>query len=66
LFDIICGIEGCEPIRTNDCPFLGSGPDGGLTIALKQGACSRQCFEVERYDAKVNLYHNRTFSPKDF
>lgn len=66
LFDIIRGIEGCEPIRTNDRPFLGFDPDRGLTIALKQGACSRQCFEVARYGAKINLYYNRTFSPRDF
>lgn len=66
LFDIIRGIEGCETLKTDDHPFLGSNPDGGLTIALKQGACSRQCFEVARYGAKVNLYYNRTFSPRDF
>lgn len=66
LYDIIGGIDGCEPIKTDDRPFLGLDPDGGLSIALKQGACSRQCFEVARYGAKINLYYNRTFSPRDF
>ena len=66
LFDIINGIDGCRPIKTNDRPFLGSKPSGGLTIALKQGICSKQSFELERYGAKVNLYYNRTFSPRDF
>ena len=66
LFDVIRGIEGCRPIKTDDHPFLGSDSDSALTIALKQGVCSRQCFEVARYGAKVNLYYNRTFSPRDF
>lgn len=66
LFDIIHGIEGCETLKTDDRPFLGSDPEGGLSIALKQGTCSRQCFEVARYGVKVNLYYNRTFSPRDF
>ena len=66
LFDVIRGIEGCKPVETDDHPFFGASPDGALTIALRQGVCSRQCFEIARYGVRVNLYYNRTFSPRDF
>lgn len=66
LLDIISGIDGCRSIKTDEHPFLGSDPEGGLTISLKQGQFSCQSFEVAKYAAKVNLYYNRTFMPRDF
>ena len=66
LYDIVRGIEGCEPISTDDHPFIGTNPDGGLSISLKQGVRSCQSFQIAQCGAKVNLYYNRTFSPRDF
>lgn len=39
---------------------------GGLIISLKEGEKSCQHFELNKYNTKINLYYNRTFSRKEF
>lgn len=40
--------------------------DDGLIISLKEGEKSCQHFDLNKYNTKINLYYNRTFSPKEF
>ena len=67
LHSIISSIEGCvsEKSPTEKGRFLQI-EDGGLTLNLKSGITSCQCFEIPRLQAKVNLYYNRTFSSTQF
>lgn len=64
LYKIIRSVEGCEPVVMKDDPFLLI--DNGITISLEQGKRSCQAFEIKKSGLKVNLYYNRSFSPKTF
>ncbi len=64
LFRIIKSIDGCVLAKTDKDPFLDF--SNGLTVSLKEGKQSLQCFEIEKLGVKVNLYYNRTFSRKEF
>ena len=64
LYKIINSIEDCEPVNTKEDPFLFV--NDGITISLEQGRKSCQAFEMKKKGLKVNLYYNRSFSPKVF
>lgn len=64
LYKIIRSIDGCEPVSMKENPFLLI--DDGITISLEQGKKSCQAFEIKRYQMKINLYYNRTFSKTEF
>ena len=64
LYKIICSIEGCELVYTKDDPFLTI--EDGITISLEQGRKSCQSFEMKKAGLKINLYYNRSFSPRAF
>lgn len=65
LFYIIKNMKGCEAVKTDDNPFMSEG-QGNLTISLIEGQRSCQSFAIPASHVKINLYYNRTFSPKDF
>lgn len=64
LYKIVNSIDGCEPAEITDNPFLLA--DDGITISLEQGRKSCQAFEIKKAGLKINLYYNRSFSPKKF
>lgn len=64
LYKIIKSIDGCELINTRENPFLLT--DNGITVSLEEGKKSCQSFWIKKYDVKVNLYYNRTFSKTEF
>ena len=66
LYEIIKSIDGCEPDK-DDIEIKKFIDDSDhLTISLKQGEVSRQCFKIPNLNTKVNLYYNKTFSSKQF
>lgn len=64
LYEIVKSIQGCEPVKTDENPFISE--DNGLTLSLKESAKSCQSFELVEKGIKINLYYNRTFSPNEF
>jgi len=64
LYSIVHSIEGCVELKTNDSPFITD--NGGISLSLKEGTESSQAFELVNEGVKLNLYYNRTFTPRDF
>ena len=64
LYKIVKSIEGCEPVKTKEDPFLMI--EDGITISLEEGKKSCQSFEIKPFGVKINLYYNRTFSRTEF
>ena len=64
LYRIIRSINGCEPVKTDENPFIQT--DDGITISLRETEKSCQSFELKDQHVKINLYYNRTFSSRHF
>lgn len=64
LYKVIKSIEGCEIKTADDKPFIDN--KDVLTVSLKEGNQSCQCFELPAHGLKLNLYYNRTFSYEEF
>lgn len=65
LFHVVKSMKGCQVVRTDDNPFMSSDA-GKLIISLKEGNKSCQSFAIPSLHVKINLYYNRTFSPREF
>lgn len=65
LYKIVCSINGCLPVQSEESSFLKKSDDG-LTILLEEGQKSCQFFTIKKLHAKINLYYNRTFLKKPF
>lgn len=64
LYEIVKSIQGCEPVKTDENPFISE--DNGLTLSLKESTKSCQSFELVEKGIRINLYYNRTFNPNEF
>lgn len=65
LGNVIKRLDGCEPVKINITPFLQT-DSGRLTISLREGKQSCQAYEIKKFNTRINLYYNRTFSPTEF
>lgn len=62
---IIGNMDGCKREEAGQDAFR-KFDKGKLILSLKSGKESCQHFSIPRLGIKVNLYYNRTFSPKEF
>lgn len=65
LYKVIKSIDGCILSETKESSFISYSKDG-LSVSLKEGQKACQCYEIPKWNMKVNLYYNRTFSGKEF